>query len=304
MAATAAATGARPVVQSGVTERFLSSVAAGEPIVYRPHLGAKVRAHFVDAKSGIDAWESWYYLAPASPDGPDWTKAEVLSTESVALDDEPAAGAKFADAPAVVLSARGQRGWAKELEDHVYRSAAMSVFTCPSLKMSSAAGVSEQEFRARLAATLRERRDAAVDALRKKYAAKLTALEDRERRAGQRLEREKSQASSTTVSSALSVGGSLLGALFGGRRSNAMRQASTAARSVGRASKERADVAHAEADVDALRRQIQELEAELEAEIAALEAEYDPRSVRIESLAVKPRKADIEVTDMALVWQA
>jgi hypothetical protein len=294
----------RPVVQSGVTERFLHPEDAREPLVYQPWIGAKVRAHFIDAKSGIDAWESWYYLAAVGAEGPDWSNAEVLSAENLELDDEPREGAGFADAPAVVLSPRGQRAWSKALVDHVYRSASISVFTCPSLKMSSAAGGSEQEFRSHLATSLRERRDQAVDALRKKYAAKLASLEDRERRAGQRLEREKSQASNETMSTALSVGGSLLGALFGGRRSSALRQASTAARRVGRASKERADVAHAEADVTALRSQIEEMEAELEAEVKTIEAELDPRTIRIESMAVKPRKTDIEVADMALVWRA
>jgi hypothetical protein len=104
------------------------------------------------------------------------------------------------------------------------------------------------------------------------------------------------------MSTALSVGGSLLGALFGGRRSSAMRQASSAARSVGRVSKERTDVANAEADAAALREQQVALNAELETEISNLESEFDPTTIRIETAAVKPKKADIAVEDMALVW--
>jgi hypothetical protein len=185
----------------------------------------------------------------------------------------------------------------------VYRNVALEVPSCPSLKMTGEPGMSEGEFRSRVALALRERRDDAVETLRKRYGSKLATLEDRARHAQQKLEREKAQASERTLSSALSVGGSLLGALFGGsRRGSVVSKASTAARSVGRATKERADVAHAEADAAAVREQIEALNAELEREVARLESEFDPAAVEIETLAVKPRKSDIAVEDLALVW--
>jgi hypothetical protein len=177
------------------------------------------------------------------------------------------------------------------------------LLSCPALKLTAEPGMTEGEFRARVALAVREKRDAAVEALRQKYASRLATLEDRERRAAQKVERERAQASNQTLSSALSVGGSLLGALFGGGRRGAASKVSTAARSVGRASKERTDVAHAEADARALREQVEALNAELEAEVARLESEYDPQAIRLESASVKPRKADIAVEDLALVWR-
>jgi hypothetical protein len=36
--------------------------------------------------------------------------------------------------------------------------------------------------------------------------------------------------------------------------------------------------------------------------VARLEAEFDPASAPVEVIAVKPRKADIAVEDVALVW--
>jgi len=202
-----------------------------------------------------------------------------------------------------VLSARDHKRWAAALEDHVYRNASLELPSCPALKLTATAGMSEGEFRSRLALALREKRDAAVEALRRKYGTKLSALEDRERRALQKVEKEKAQASDKTLSTALSVGGSLLGALFGGgRRGSAISKASSAARRVSGASKERADVAHAEADVEAIRNQLEALNAELEAEVARLESEFDPATIAVETASVKPRKADIAVEDMALVW--
>ncbi len=292
----------RPVVQAGVTERFVRAGAGATAVVYQPRIGARVRAHFVDTKAGMNAWEASYYLAPLGKDAPDWSQAEVVPEPGPDWDDEPRANAGFADVPATALSSRNHRAWSSALEDHVYRTASLNVMSCPALKMNAAPGGTESEFRAHIAQSLREKRDAAVDALRARFASKLTTLEDRERRAEQKLERERTQASSETMSSALSVGGSLLGALFGGRRSSAMRKASTAARSVGRASKERGDVAHAEADVEALKDQVAALNAELEAEIGRIEAEFDPNTIRVEMVPVRPKKADISVEDIALVW--
>ena len=304
-APSARAASARPVLQAGVVERFLHAPAGRKAgaVTYQPHIGAKVRARFVDAKAGMDAWESWYYLAPIGAEGPDWAAAEVLLDPGPEFDEGPADDAQFTEPPASALSSRSHKSWSAALEDHVYRNASLNVMSCPALKMVGAPGGTEGEFRARIALALRERRDDAVDTLRKKYESKIAALEDRARRADQKVEREKAQASSETMSSALSVGGSLLGALFGGRRSSALSKVSTAARRAGRVSKERADVTHAEADAQAFRDQIESLERDLQAEIEALESEHDPHAVRVETVPVRPRKGGITVTDLALVWR-
>ncbi|MBP1604376.1 MAG: hypothetical protein H6Q09_1548, partial [Acidobacteria bacterium] len=304
-APSARAASARPVLQAGVVERFLHAPRGRKAgaVIYQPHIGAKVRARFVDAKAGMDAWESWYYLAPIGADGPDWAAAEVLPDPGPEFDEGPADDAQFTEPPASALSSRSHKSWSAALEDHVYRNASLNVMSCPALKMVGAPGGTEGEFRARIALALREKRDDAVDTLRKKYESKIAALEDRARRADQKVDREKAQASSETMSSALSVGGSLLGALFGGRRSSALSKVSTAARRAGRVSKERADVTHAEADAQAFRDQIESLEKDLQAEIEALESEHDPHAVRVETVPVRPRKGDITVTDLALVWR-
>jgi hypothetical protein len=301
----------RPVVQHDVSERFLAAGSADArgsegnagPPRYVAHLVARVRAHYVDARAGLDAWRTSWHLAPLEADGPDWTRAEVFEEPGPAFAPGPVAGAGYAEPPAAALTAREHKRWARALEDHVYRNAPLELLTCPSLKLTAAPGTSEGEFRARLALALREQRDAQVAVLRKKYGTKLATLEDRARRAAQKTEREKSQASSQTLSTALSVGGGLLGALFGGRGGSALRKASTAARGVGRVNKERADVEHAEADEHALREQIAALENELAAEVAALESGLDPQSIPVERRPVAPRKADLAVDELALAWR-
>ena len=300
--APAMTSGSRPIVPAGVPEKFMAA-AGNQGVEYEPRIGARVRAHFVDAKAGLDAWENWYYLAPLTAQGPDWEAAEICNADAIQLLDAPAANATFADVAGSAIAAKAFAQHGKSLADHVYRTSSLSILRCPDLKLTSAPGGSESEFRARLALALREKRDAAVDVLRRKYASKLDTLEDRARKAEQKLVREKEQSSQQTMSSALSVGGSLLGALFGGRRGSAFGKASSAARSVGRIGKERTDVAHAEADLTALQQQHAALEAELADEIAALESKFDAGAIAVEQSEIKARKSDTEVTDLALVWQ-
>ena len=300
--APAMASGSRPILPAGVPEKFMAA-AGNQGVEYEPRIGARVRAHFVDAKAGLDAWENWYYLAPLTAQGPDWEAAEICNADAIQLLDAPAPDATFADVAGSTIAARAFAQHGKSLADHVYRTSSLSIMRCPDLKLASAPGGSESEFRAQLALALREKRDAAVDALRRKYASKIDTIEDRARKAEQKLVREKEQSSQQAMSSALSVGGSLLGALFGGRRGSAFGKASSAAKSVGRIGKERTDVAHAEADLTALQQQHAALEAELADEITALESKFDAGAIAVEQSEVKARKSDTEVTDLALVWQ-
>jgi hypothetical protein len=121
--------GARPVVQHGVTERFMAVPEAARPPRYHARIGASVRAHYVDSKAGLDVWKSSYYLAPVAAEGPEWATAEVLPESGPDLGTEPAPGAGFAEPPASVLSSREYKRWSASLEDHVYRNAGLDLWS-------------------------------------------------------------------------------------------------------------------------------------------------------------------------------
>ena len=151
---------------------------------------------------------------------------------------------------------------------------------------------------------MREKRDAEIDRLRKKYAPRITTLEDQIRRADERIERERSQLSQQKMQTAISVGTSILGALLGRKKisvTNAGR-IGTAARNAGRIGSESGDVTRAEESREALEQRLSEMQNELEQEVARLQGEFDPQTVELERIEVKPRKSDIDVTTVALAW--
>jgi hypothetical protein len=66
--------------------------------------------------------------------------------------------------------------------------------------------------------------------------------------------------------------------------------------------KEAQDVGLAEDSVDAVRARRAELEAEIQGAVAGLTAGYDPAAERLETIPVRPRKADVEVRRVVLAW--
>jgi hypothetical protein len=217
---------------------------------------------------------------------------------------EPRPDAEYASTPAAFLRAQNYKSWQKTFVAHLYETAGFTVFHCPSVGQAVAPATDEGEFRARLALALREKRDAEIEKLRKKYAPRLTTLQDQIRRAEERIERERSDLSQHKVQAAISVGTSILGALLGRKAisaSNAQRIGS-AARSAGRLGKESGDVSRAEESREVLAQRLAEMQNELEAEISRLRGDLDPQSVAIERSQVKPRKSDITVETVALLW--
>ncbi|HVH19247.1 MAG TPA: ATP-binding protein, partial [Myxococcota bacterium] len=94
----------------------------------------------------------------------------------------------------------------------------------------------------------------------------------------------------------------LVGALFGRKLGSATNvgRATTAARGVSRAARERGDIARAEERSEDLRAELVALEAELARDTASLDAGGgDPAVTRLE---IAPRKSDLDVERVSLVW--
>jgi hypothetical protein len=58
--------GARPILAAGVAELFLPwrGSLSGARLEYRPSIHGAVKAHYVEAKSGVDVWEDLHVTAP------------------------------------------------------------------------------------------------------------------------------------------------------------------------------------------------------------------------------------------------
>ena len=295
----------RPVIPPGITEYY--TTATRTPPRYVARVLGIARVHFVDKTAGIDAWETRSYVAPLTDDEtqPDWRAADEGGDPTPQLAREGVEGATYQDVPAILLRAQNYAAWRQRLEAHVNETATLAVLRSAAAGAASSAA-SENEFRARLALTLREKRDAAIDQLRRKYAPRLATLEDQLRRAEDRIERESSQLSQQKMQTAISIGTSILGAFLGRRRVSVTNvgRVGSAARSAGRIGRESEDVSRAQESLEVLAQRKTDLENELQQEVSRLQGQFDPAASPIERTELRPRKSDIDVTTVALLWLA
>jgi hypothetical protein len=306
-AAGAASTrGARPPVGAGIAEYFLTASQGSGPILYKPMIAGFAKLHFVDAKLALDAWETSGWLAPLDDGGGNasWEDASSDSRLKSRLTNAPAEAAEFAEIPGSALRAASYSGWAKNLQARLYETARARVMVCESLKLASQPGESEGDFRARLGLAVREKRDAAVAELRRKWQAKLLQLSDQIRRAEDRHAREQAQLSQQKMQTAVSIGSSILGALLGRKAISATNvgRIGTAARSATRIGRESEDVTRAGESLEVLRQRFADTQRDVEAEVARLEATLDPSTLALRQVEVPARKSDIAVGEVALVW--
>jgi hypothetical protein len=295
--------GARPLVGSGVSQLFVSPRGSGGGIVYRAAVLGEAEVFFSDPKSGVTSTESVARVAPLAA-AIDWGGAGDPDFAPEDLESEPQAGAGFAELGGAV-GGKASEAWGRDLATWIYRERALELWKSPSSGILSKPGESEADFRARLQQDAREKRDAEADERRQKYAAKLGSLQERLRRAEQAVGREKQESVQSGVQTAISVGAAVLGAILGRKRISAttIGRATTAARGAGRTMKQAGDVQRAEESAEAVRQQIQALESELEAELSARSAATDPLTEKLEQVSLRPKKADITVRRVALVWR-
>ena len=298
----------RQVLPPGLQEFFIPArggATEAARLRYRPALLGTAKVHFVQARQGLDLWEDVILLSLLDVAQLDalWDKAMELEGEPD-LEAAPAPGASLAALPAAARQARSYEGWKKDLSDALYRNRSLELFSCSQLKQASRAGEPEGDFRVRLATTLRERRDKEVEALRARYAARVASLWDRISRAQQRVSVQQSQYDSQKIQTAISAGAAILGALFGRKALSVgnLGRSTTAVRGVGRAAREKEDVGRAEESVEQLQQDLADLQSRIESEISTLQQGSDAASLQLESLVLRPKKTDIQVGKLLLVW--
>ena len=279
---------------------------SSERIVYRPAILGAGRLHHVRSTWNVDLWSdrSFLKILPGDDVPNDiWDESDPVEG-NLELEQEPFEPASFADLPAPMKLEKQYKSWENDLKDYLYRSHDLKLYRCKELKAISEPYESKGDFLVRLEQSASEQRDAEVEQLRRKYAEKFDALRARIKRAEERVDKERDQYKQKRLESILSVGGSLMVALLGRKTvsvTNA-RRASSSARSLGRAASERSDIGRAEESVDELQKDQQELEKKFNLDVEATQDKLRVDKLELEELSVPPRKSDISVTGLSVVW--
>lgn len=297
------AASARPVLPPDVVQKFLPARGDAEGLMYYPELCVTAKIRFTDTKAKVDTTVDRVYLTPVKDDNTpvEWSEGEVVEVHPDELEGEPTPGIGYMELAGAATKVKSYAGWQKDLVTHIFAHESLECFLAPELKVYSAPGESEADFRARISHQLHEERDAEIAKLQAKYTPKITALEERIRKAEQAKEREEQQRSSQAMSAGLDILGGVFGMVFGKGKAT-INKAATAAKKAGSVLKEQGDVKRAGETIEALQAQLAELEEQVEAETQALAAKMEAGNAAVEAVSIKPKKTNIAIGFTALVW--
>jgi hypothetical protein len=296
---------APPILPPGVQQFFVPGGSASGPVQYTPVVLGAARVAFGDAKLGIDEVRDIVYAVPfgSGAVAVDWATATRVDVSTADLEGAGRAGATYDEVPAAGLQAKNYAAWSKDMVRWLSQSEKLELMRQRDLKLTSTPGESERDFQVRVRDAQRVARDAAVDAVRKKYAAKQAQIAEQRRRATASIDRESAQASQQKLQTGLSVGATILGALFGRKAIGvgSLGRATTAARGVGRSMKEADDIRRANDNLGAVEDRARALDEEVELEIRRITDQFD-RATAIERLSLTPKRGQVSVQLVGLGW--
>lgn len=301
----------RPKLPEDTTELFQPSDEDGESLTYTPCIVRSAVVVFDDAKRKISGKSviTKVNVIDVEKQKVLWDKfVDIPENDDLSnYDSEPKENAAYADLPGPALKSSTYTSIKKDFADWVYANHSLEVFYSPLLEAYSNPGEKQDEFKARVTQTAREQRDAAIEELRAKAAKATQSLEAKAVKASAKVETQKAQASSATMSTVVSVGSSILGALLG-RKSGIGAAASlikgSTVTSATRVMKERREAAAAEGELEALQAEMAELEKQLADDTQKIRDQYDPAALTLETVKLTPVKKNIQVTATGILWLA
>jgi len=295
-----------PVMPPGIKAFYLPASGAGQGLEYLPALAGWIEVHYSDAHKKVSA-SAKLSLAAMLEEGPvavDWDLAQEIALEPGDLETDPLAGTSFAELPAAAKNGKNYTKWSKDLIRWVGQNRPLLIYQSPRFGLTGTPGESKSEFLARLAQAAREKRDLEVERLRRKYSSKFDTLNNRLMRAEQAVIREKEQAQSSKIQTAISFGTAILGA-FMGRKAVSTGSAArfgTAMRSASRVRKESMDINRARQTLDATRLQLEELDQRFQQDLERTEAAFDPENEPLDEVLIKAKAGDLTLEFFGLVW--
>ena len=282
------------------------SIPADATLVYKPGVLAAATVNFISAGTGAATPTKIRRVAqaPESALALDWDSATTLEPLLEDLDRQAYADAVLAALPPAMGKLSSYRSWESDFSSWAFRTQTVELFKSGVYGMTSNPGETEGEFRGRLQLTARESRDATSDKLRQKYAAKIATLETQEMRAQQAVQREEEQSKNRKMQTAISLGATVLGAFMGRKllSTSTLGRGTTAVRDVSRSMDEAGDVKRAEQTLESVKQKRADIEAEFQSELDSLDGKSDPASETLEKVLMRPRKSDIAVDALGLLW--
>ncbi len=272
----------------------------------KPYIFAQADIRFYDRTKKIDYQKSAKFLAPVTSNviAVKWDECLEVNFGENLLQKTAKVNLPFNEVPTAARNIKNYSSWLKFFEDYLSNDYYLEVFHSPDMKITSEPFESARDFKIRLTQLTREERDSAIAKLKEKYERRTKSIEGRILRAEEKIEREKSQSSQVKFQTAISIGSTILGALFGRKAisTTTISKAGTAMKSAGRAMKESGDVSRAKDGLEAHNQDLIDLQDKLQDELNVLQDQFDLSIEQLETVKIRPQKSNISVKLFNFVW--
>lgn len=294
----------KPIISEAVKEYFLDTNINAQTPFY-PYMYASAKVRFYNQKRSIDIEENLEFKLELDVKQSliDWGKAKEEICEG--FTNNPTNNASYSELPSIVTQAKSLKEFEKNLSDYLYGSKKLELFTCSALKLESNLKQSKRDFIVEVEDTLKELRDEKTEALKEKFQLKFNRLEDKLKQLEFKLQKEENDVSSKTTDTIIDIGLAVIGAFFGSKTISAgtMRSGASAFKKGKGVFKERDDVQNVESLLQNTQDDMQELHVELKEEIERIENELNIKNYEILPVFITPRRSDIIIKDIALLWE-
>jgi hypothetical protein len=294
----------KPIVNETIREYFFDTNTNSDTPLY-PYLYAHAKLRFFNQAKGIDTIEELYYNLELDENmqNIEWKDAreEELTNKSTTIIH----GASYALLPEIISQEKNLKQFEKQLSDFIYDSKSLELFTSKELGLTSTLHQSKRDFLVEVDNVLKEMRDEKVEDIKNKFQSKYKSLEDKLQQLEFKLQKEESDVASKATDTILSIGLTVIGAFFGnkGLSASTISKGGTALRNGKGYLKERNDVKSVEALMQNIQEDMQTLTSDLENEIQTIEKNFTQESYETVTLPIKPRRSDISIEEIALVWE-
>jgi hypothetical protein len=301
-AAVPAVSRSRPILPDSIREYF-AQVTKRVPddfrLEYRPGLVGRGKVHFHQAAQQIDVWRDRCLMAPIDGVEADdaWKAAQLFASETI-FDIVPDAAAEFAPLPKELSRPKSYSIFEQQLKEHLYREESLSLWRCELVGANSKSSETMEQFRNRLVPIAATELAARRKQIEQRYAAKLADAEAARKRQETRLRTQRWQFFAG-LGNVIWVAAETALRMMGKGRRGRPRSAGVAIR---QAAGEHGHQATAQISLEQAEAEKERLEAELREQLQELEKTYDPSRLPMDEVVLQPRKGDIEVDEVALVW--
>ncbi len=294
----------KPLISENIKQYYNDTNINAQTPFY-PYLYGVAKLRFYNQKRGIDTLEELYYKLELDESQTTINWEDAYEEEILNISTKPSANASYSALPAFITQERSLKPFIKKLNDYLYGSKRIELFVCKELKLESTLDQNKRDFLVEIDDILKEKRELLIEKLKNKYQTKYDRYEDKLKRLEIKLQKEQSDVSSKTTDTIIGIGITVLGALFGKKTfsSSTISKGASALKKGKSVLKERNDVKNTESLILDIQQDIEQLELDLQNEIEKIQDQYQSENYEIKSIFIKPRRSDISIEDMALLWE-